>query len=360
VSGRRRGGVTLLLGVACALLAADAEAGRTRPAIECIKPSTVLASTWAPLAIELSLAATAEPASLAVTLNGTSITSQVTVAPPSGGRQTASAKDVWGGIVLPGANTLTASVVKQGQTHTATCPFQTTGDAYADSVTSYTVGPNGGYPGTSFLPGVVIGPPEGAGLFQGGLDVFSLGFGGQITLRFDDNVIVNGPGDDFTVFENAFLAFNGATLTIERPFADPAIVAVSQDGVTWFSFACSLTTNPALGIFYPGCAGVYPVLSNANDATTPHAAIQTQGTIADLIGQPLIPPPTPGGAGGDSFDLADVGLSWARYVRITDANFLTGDPFGPTNAGADVDAVAAIHSVPATDANGNGVPDQVE
>ena len=29
-------------------------------------------------------------------------------------------------------------------------------------------------------------------------------------------------------------------------------------------------------------------------------------------------------------------------------------------AGVDVDAIAAIHSVPATDANANGVPDAVE
>jgi hypothetical protein len=310
--------------------------------------------------MEFSLSGSADLATLAVSLNGTNVTNLFTVTPTPGGRTRVAAQGVWGGLVLPGANTLRASVMRQGNPAQTICDFQTEGDPYADSVASYAVGASGGYPGTGFLPGVVTGPPEGSGLFQGGLDVFSLGFGGQITLRFDDNVIVDGDGDDFTVFENAFLAFNGATLTIERPFADPAIVSVSQDGVTWFAFPCSLTTNPAQGVFYPGCAGVYPVLSNANDAATPHAAIATQGTIADLIGAPLMPPPAPGGAGGDSFDLAAVGLGWARYVRVTDANHATGDPFGPNNAGADVDAVAAIHSVPATDANGNGVPDRVE
>lgn len=355
-----RGVAPLLLAAAFVASAGDAEAGRTRPVIECKKPSAALPATYGPLAIELNLSGSADAATLAVALNGTSIASLFAVAPEVGGRRLATADGVWGGLVLPGANQLSASIVKSGQTHHCTSSFQTLGDSYADSVASYTIGANGGYPGTQFLPGVVIGPPEGAGLFQGGLDVFSLGFGGQITLRFDDNAIVDGPGDDFTVFENAFLVYNGATLTIERPFADPAIVAVSQDGVTWFSFACSLTTSPPAGVFYPGCAGVYPVLSDTNDPTTPHAAIQTDGTIGDLIGQPLVPPPAPGGAGGDSFDLADLGLAWARYVRVTDANFVTGDPFGPTNAGADVDAIAAIHSVPATDANGNGVPDQVE
>lgn len=349
--------------VACAALtwfAGAAQAGRVRAPIECTKPSATLSSTYAPIDLELSIAVQADIATLSVSLNGTNVTSDFTIAAPGGGRRKATALDVWDGIVLPGANTMQASVVKDGQTVSCTRPFQTEGDPYADSVTSYTIGPNGGYPGTSFLPGVVIGPPKGTGLFQGGLDVFSLGFGGVMVLRFDNNVIVDGDGADFTVFENAFLAFNGATLTIERPFADPAIVSVSQNGTTWYPFPCQLTTNPPAGIFYPGCAGVYPVLSNANNPSTPHASIPTQGDIGDLIGLPLIPAPQPGGAGGDSFDLATVGLSWARYVRVQDANYVTGDPYGPNNAGADIDALTAIHSVPATDANGNGIPDQVE
>jgi hypothetical protein len=296
-----------------------------------------------------------------VLLNGTNVSSAFTVAPkPGGTRLSATAHDVWGGIVLPGSNTMQAYVVNNGQSVSCTSSFQTQGDPYADAVVSWVIGTNGGYPGTNFLPGVVIGPPKGSGLFQGGLDVFSLGFGGQIVLRFDDNAIIDGDGPDFTVFENAFMAFNASTLTIERPFADPGIVSVSQDGVTWHTFPCQLVTNPGAHVFYPGCAGVYPVLSNANDPSTPHASIPTQGTIGDLIGLPLVPAPAPGGAGGDSFDLAAVGLTWARYVRVQDANFVTGDPFGPTNAGFDLDAIAAIHSIPATDANGNGIPDQAE
>jgi hypothetical protein len=247
-----------------------------------------------------------------------------------------------------------------GQPKQCQASFQAVGDPYGDAVASYAVGTNGGYPGTQYLPGVVTGPPKGTGLFQGGLDVFSLGFGGSIVLRFDDNAIADGDGPDFTVFENAFMAYNGATLTIERPFADPGRVSVSQDGATWYEFPCSLTTNPSIGSFYPGCAGVFPVLSNANDPNTSHASIPTGMGIGDLVGLPLIPPPQPGGAGGDSFDLADLGLGWVRYVRIVDPNFVTGDPYGPNNAGVDLDAIAAIHSVPATDANANGVPDAVE
>lgn len=345
--------------LAC-LAALPAQAGRARPAIECSRPAVASAVTWAPLDLLVNMAQQVTPSTLAVFLNGTDVTSAFTLSPPAGGRQKAKASHVWGGIVLPGTNQWKASVSLRGQTKQCEASFEAVGDPYVDAVASYTLGTNGGYPGANYLPGIVTGPPKGSGLFQGGLDVFSLGFGGSIVLRFDDNAVVDGAGPDFTVFENAFLAFNAATLTIERSFADPGRVSVSQDGVTWYEFPCSLTTNPALGIFYPGCAGVYPVLSNANDPNTPHASIPTAGSIGALIGQPLIPPPTPGGAGGDSFDLADLGLGWARYVRIVDPNFATGDPYGPNNAGVDVDAVAAIHSVPATDANANGVPDAVE
>ncbi len=345
--------------LAC-IVSASAEAGRVRPDLECVVPAAATEVSYAPLDLQLDMNTATDEQTLHVVLNGTDVTNAFTLGTPAAFRQKATASDVWGGVVLPGTNLVTATVQLSGQTKQCQASFQAVGDAYADAVTSYTIGANGGYPGTSYLPGIVIGPPKGSGLFQGGLDVFSLGFGGSIVMRFVDNAIADQPGPDFTVFENAFLAFNAATLTIERPFADPGRVSVSQNGTTWYEFPCSLTTNPVTGVFYPGCAGVYPVLSNANNPTTPHASIPTAGGIEDLIGLPVIPTPAPGGAGGDSFDLSDLGLGWARYVRIVDANFLTGDPYGPNNAGVDIDAIAAIHSVPATDANANGVPDAVE
>ena len=357
----RPGFGALAAAVAFACLAAGpAQAGRPRMPIECKQPAEASEVTWAPLDLLVNITQDATPSTLQVWLNGNDVSAAFTVEPPLGGRQKATATDLWDGLVLPGANSMTASVQVGAATKQCQAAFQAVGDPYVDAVASYTIGASGGYPGTNFLPGIVTGPPRGSGLFQGGLDVFSLGFGGSIVLRFDDNAIADKAGPDFSIFENAFLAFNAATLTIERPFADPGRVSVSQDGTTWYEFPCSLTTNPALGIFYPGCAGVYPVLSNASNPNAPHPSIPTQGDIGDLIGLPLIPPPTPGGAGGDSFDLADVGLGWARYVRIVDANFVTGDPFGPNNAGVDIDAVTAIHSVPATDANANAVPDALE
>lgn len=50
-------------------------------------------------------------------------------------------------------------------------------------------------------------------------------------------------------------------------------------------------------------------------------------------------PLNPAESGGDSFDLATLGLPWVRYVRITDADTLVADS-GPS---FDLDAVAALH-----------------
>jgi hypothetical protein len=365
---RRRGSrcVALLLPAFLlqALLAPPAEAGRRRrpsppPPIRFVTPTPGAEVTYMPLFIELDLTATGDLQTLEVLLNGSDITGDFTSSPPVGGRVAVIAQFVWDGLVLPGSNQLQVSF-QVGSTQTKNALFDAVGDAYADAVDAYVVGEFGGFPGESFLPGIVIGPPKGAGLLQGGFDVFSLGFAGEMVVEFTNNVIVDGPGVDFTVFENAFMVENSATLTLERSFAEPAIVSVSQDGVVWNSFPCTLQLDIEMGIVYPGCAGVYPVLSDADDPATPHASIPTQGTVLDLIGLSSIPPPDPGGAGGDSYDLAEVGLAWARYVRIVDLDFPTGDPFGATNAGFDLDAVAAVRSVPATDADGNGVPDAVE
>ncbi len=47
----------------------------------------------------------------------------------------------------------------------------------------------------------------------------------------------------------------------------------------------------------------------------------------------------PAVAGGDAFDLADLGVTQARYVRITDRVDLTG-----TNGTFDLDAVAIVNA----------------
>jgi hypothetical protein len=306
-----------------------------------------------PLAISLDMADGVNPATLQVTLNGTDITGSFSIFDPPEGRTLAELVDFWDpAVVLEGENALAVSVNVSGVPLTRDRVFHTEGDPYADVVDDFVAGSGAGYGQQSW----VLGAPRGAGVFQGSLDVLSLGLGGVVVLEFVDNVAVDGPGVDFTVFENSFLGVSAGLLS-EPPFSEPGRVAVSQDGSSWTSFGCDL--DPGQAPYHAGCAGVYPVLSDDGDPATPHASIPTETPIQDLVGLDVIEFPYPDGSGGDSFDLADLGLGWIRFVRIEAAGFVDG-PTGPDNAGFDLDAVAAVNSAPATDANGNGIPDAVE
>jgi hypothetical protein len=161
--------------------------------------------------------------------------------------------------------------------------------------------------GQDKLPGAIAGPPKGGGCCGGSLDVVSLGNGGSITVAFEGNAIVDGPGPDFIVFENAFNPGSDP----EKPFAELAIVEVSEDGVRWSAFPCTATAYP-----YGSCAGWRPVFANAGENT--------------------IDPLDPAVAGGDPFDLADLGLAMARFVRIADRPD-TPEVF-------DLDAVGIVHA----------------
>jgi len=218
-------------------------------------------------------------------------------------------------------------------------------DPFADAVTWLTLGPLGGGGSAD----AVLGPPHGAGPFQGGDDTLSLGLRGRIDLAFTDNVVVDGPGTDFVVFENAFLVRGTTTLA---PFAEPAWVSVSADGVTYRTFPCAIDVPP----YHPGCAGIYPVF--AIDAAT--ALTPTTTPIDALVGLPVDEFVAPSGAGGDGFDLAAVGLHAARFVRIQGGAERWGlDGLG----GFDLDALAAIHSVEigdAADTDADGIPDAAD
>src|SRR5213593_2293566 len=223
---------------------------------------------------------------------------------------------------------------------------------FAERVVSYTIGAGGGARKAD-LPGVVLGGPRGAGAFQGSRDTFSLGLGGSIVLEFTDNVVVDGPGPDFTVFENPFLVRGTTT---QPPYAEPGTVSVSADGVHWATFPCALDQPP----YYPGCAGVYPVFANADDPSAPSPLVPTTTPIEDLVGVPVDSFTPPPGSGGDSFDLAAVGLHAIRFVRIDG---------GPIDArlgglsGFDLDAIAGVHSIDTAglaDTDGDGIPDATD
>jgi hypothetical protein len=160
------------------------------------------------------------------------------------------------------------------------------------------------------LPDIVLGPPKGGGASTGSLDVCTLGNGGVITLGFAPSLIVDRPGPDFIVFENPFDVNGDPT----KPFAELGTVAVSDDGVTFHEFPCTATMYP-----YGSCAGWHPVFANADTND--------------------IDPTDPSVAGGDAFDLADLGLSEARFVRITDRVDQTG-----TAGTFDLDAISIVHA----------------
>lgn len=183
-------------------------------------------------------------------------------------------------------------------------------DTFATKVVSYTKGACGGF-GASFLPSIVLGPPAGAGDQAGSLDVVSLGNGGEIVLSVEPNAIVDGPGSDFVVFENAFFAGGDRSL----PFVDLGEVSVSNDGVTWVTFPCTAIAAP-----YGSCAGWSPVYSAPDNGISP---------LEDR-------------AGGDRFDLATIGVPRAKLVRIRDKGTKACSP-GLTSNGFDLDALAVLH-----------------
>jgi hypothetical protein len=177
-------------------------------------------------------------------------------------------------------------------------------DPFADFLVSFEPGEGAGF-GEESLPWVVMGPPQGGGPDTGSTDVVSLGSEGVIVVGFDDIEAIDGEGPDLLVFENPFPGW-----------LETGIVSASEDGETWFTWSCSENEDRT------GCAGMHPVLAHPDNSVSP------------------VDPET---AGGDAFDLADLGLSRARYIRIQDTG--SNDYAGPTG-GFDLDAVAIVNGAP--------------
>ncbi len=116
------------------------------------------------------------------------------------------------------------------------------------------------------------------------------------------------------MFENPFLAAPGNDP--DFGFFELAKVEVSFDGETWTEFPYDTGSRK-------GCAGHHPVLANAEKNE--------------------VDPTDPKVAGGDQFDLKEVGVKIVRFVRITDVQSFGGDDGA---AGFDLDAIAAVHSRP--------------
>jgi YVTN family beta-propeller protein len=182
---------------------------------------------------------------------------------------------------------------------------------WADSIVNFMPGDGAGF-GQNYAPDNVLGPPDQSpGLNEytattSPQELLSLGHNGEIVLFFDDNTIVNGPGADFTVFENVFISrFDN------QPFIEAGIVSVSQDGTEFFEFPYDTST-------WDGLAGITPTKNNY-----------------EFMNPRL--------SGGDQFDLDDLGLKWANYVKIKDLGDIKSE--GAWNADFDLDAIVALNYV---------------
>jgi hypothetical protein len=199
--------------------------------------------------------------------------------------------------------------------------------------------------GATSLPGIVLGPPGDSAPTTGSTSVASLGNGGVVDIEFLDVVIEDGPGVDFIVFENAF--YVGFTPTSPSDdyqiFAEPGIIEVSSDGVTWVQFpfdaqaltdATGTNVDQALYARLQGLAGITPTF-------TGNWSVPNDPSTWDPAGTGGI-----SGAGGDAFDLATVGLAEARFVRITDGGSQNGPP--GSAEGFDLETVVVLNGRPAT------------
>ncbi len=220
---------------------------------------------------------------------------------------------------------------------------------FPDRVVEVEYGNDAGF-GQSYFPDNILGPPNGdtdtTQPQESATELLSLGNGGWITLEYTNSKILDGPGPDFIVFENVFVPLSAPDVR----FIEAAVVAVSQDGDAFTTFTFDFVAYPDERVGDPsqyiGFAGVTPTLSNPENGLSP-----TDPTVA----------------GGDAFDLADVGLPWIRFIRIRDTG-MPGTP-GQTvdedgdvvddsgnaqsrvipstgKAGFDLDAVAGVYVAP--------------
>lgn len=208
-------------------------------------------------------------------------------------------------------------------------------DPWADEVVSFGSGVDS-LPGYD-QPAAALGSPErftGEGVWPGAVtpfnpawgvdEIYSIGIGGQLTLRFNEpvrNSAQNPYGIDLLVFGNAGLIDtdwpNGRAGGL---FGGGGVVEVSADGVDW-------RIVPAVAP-----CGMFPTLGYA-DLADPYAA--SPGSVLTDFTRPVDPSFDPSGkgwaevfaayagsGGGVGIDLAWIGLKEVSFVRITNPNGL--------------------------------------
>jgi len=207
---------------------------------------------------------------------------------------------------------------------------------YATTVISYTAGSNAASGYTD--PSTVLGSPErytGEGVWPGDVTVFngawgtdevvSIGAGGSLVVAFDHAVqdhALNPYGLDLLIFGNAFFddpSYNGIASGISS--AEPAKVAVSQDGIAWYEISGVFADGlfPTQG--YTDTSGPYESDGKTpSDFTKPvdPTVAWTGKTYAELLSL------YNGSGGGTGIDLAKAvdalgqpaKLGWIQYVKV--------------------------------------------
>ena len=162
-------------------------------------------------------------------------------------------------------------------------------DPYADSVVGWTVGAPGASEGPS-QPQFALGPPDYTDSYLEPT-IATLGCGGQITLRFTDNDLVDGEGADLRVFEPGDREAYGVEISVDG--TDWRMVGQAGGGMADFDVSAVAAENErfhfvritdARGL----CEGVRPgadvdaveALNSSTDTAQTAAAEGPDGNIA--------------------------------------------------------------------------------
>lgn len=229
---------------------------------------------------------------------------------------------------------------------------------YAAQVISYNAGvtPASGFTNAS----AALGEPErftGEGAFPGVVSPFnppfltseivSIGEGGQIKLRLSHYAVAQAAGaPEIGIFENVGLADtnypNGQAGSPASAFGiDSAVVEVSADGTSWYSFGSIMFDVPSNGYTdlsnpfasMPGSAPSdfqLPFVGNLNSFDGLQYSHPTNVDVLDLLA---------GSGGGKWLDISSSGLPQVGYIRLSVAD----DGNSSVGLNFELDAVSISH-----------------
>lgn len=170
-------------------------------------------------------------------------------------------------------------------------------------------------------------------------EVVTIGYGGSITLKFDEPVLdhpLNPFGIDLLVFGNAFLELDFLTnRATNKIFDDGGLLEVSANGVHFESVPISADgLFPTIGYLDVTDPLATEIGSAPSDFTKPvNPSFDPRGlTLAEIIAG------YNGSGGGVGVDISSTGLSSISYVRISN---LTSAQVLP-----EIDAIADVAAVP--------------